>query len=179
MRLNIYSTVSIKKSFHFSAIQLKPIYMNWLFVLVGGGLGSLSRWLIFQGWFRLFPQFPPFWATLVVNILGCFAIGCLFSYSITQASSNDFKLFCRIDKILWKNWDPIGLFEYGCRDEYYYYIPEMFTLATSGATTKELTDKLFHRATETIGVTDTQERNQEIAELILIETNIWRQYASS
>ena len=94
-------------------------------------------------------------------------------------NANDFKLFCRIDKILWKNWDPIGLFDYGCRDEYYDYIPEMFTLATSGATTKELTDKLFHRATETIGVTDTQERNQEIAELILNETNTWRQYASS
>ena len=70
--------------------------MNWLFVLIGGGLGSLSRWMIFQGWFRLFPQFPPFWATLIVNVLGCFAIGCMFSYSITQASSENFKLFWMI-----------------------------------------------------------------------------------
>ena len=94
-------------------------------------------------------------------------------------SANDFKLFCRIDKILWKNWDPIGLSDYGCRDEYYDYIPEMFTLTTSGATTKELADKLFYRATETIGVSDTLERNQEIAELILSETNTWRKNAGS
>ena len=94
-------------------------------------------------------------------------------------NANDLKLFCRIDKILWKNWDPIGLFDDGCRDEYYDYIPEIFKLATSGATTKDLTDKLFHRASETIGVSDTLERNQEIAELILIESNTWRLYASS
>lgn len=47
-----------------------------LYVFLGGGLGSLARWLVNLGALRLLgPGFP--FGTLVVNLAGCFAIGVL------------------------------------------------------------------------------------------------------
>lgn len=45
-------------------------------VAIGGAAGSLSRWLVALAGVRLLgPAFP--WGTLVVNVLGSFAIGVL------------------------------------------------------------------------------------------------------
>ncbi|MCC7460260.1 MAG: CrcB family protein [Proteobacteria bacterium] len=67
--------------------------MNWLFVALGGAIGTLARYGAFRAWERLAPTMPLFWGTLIVNIIGCFAIGCIYSYSIAQVSSDNFKLF--------------------------------------------------------------------------------------
>lgn len=52
---------------------------DWLFVGAGGFVGSVSRYLIYI-WFmnRNLTSFP--WATMLVNILGCFAIGLMSGF---------------------------------------------------------------------------------------------------
>jgi CrcB protein len=67
--------------------------MNWLPVAMGGALGALTRWGLFRSWMKNFPQFSPFWATLIVNIIGCFLIGFLFAYATAKSSGENFKLF--------------------------------------------------------------------------------------
>jgi CrcB protein len=53
--------------------------MNALLVFLGGGLGALCRF----GVSRLFPSSVNFpWATLSVNLLGCFAIGVFSFYAM-------------------------------------------------------------------------------------------------
>ncbi len=54
------------------------------FVLVGGGFGAVARYVL--GAFmlqRMGPGFP--YGTLLINVLGCFAIGIVSQLSITRA----------------------------------------------------------------------------------------------
>jgi CrcB protein len=67
--------------------------MNWICVALGGALGAMTRFAVFRSWIRILPEYPVFWTTLIVNVIGCFSIGCLFAYSLAQASSENFKLF--------------------------------------------------------------------------------------
>lgn len=61
--------------------------MTWLFVGLGGALGSLARY----GAYRLWPQVPGGWpaATFTVNLLGSFAIGLLYMYVAARGASAD------------------------------------------------------------------------------------------
>lgn len=54
--------------------------MNALLIFLGGGLGALCRWGVSKLVVRS-ADFP--WATLSVNLLGCFLIG-LFGYYATR-----------------------------------------------------------------------------------------------
>ena len=57
---------------------------NFLLVGLGGGVGSIARYLT-QKWFNEnYPQPFP-WGTFVVNILGCFLIGII--YAATEKTS--------------------------------------------------------------------------------------------
>ncbi len=56
--------------------------MHWtplLLVALGGAIGSAGRYLVGEGVKRGFGETFPF-ATLVVNVLGCFAIGVLMTW---------------------------------------------------------------------------------------------------
>lgn len=52
--------------------------MSWLWVALGGALGSVTRY----GAYRLWPASPGGWPvpTFTVNLLGSFAIGLLYMY---------------------------------------------------------------------------------------------------
>ncbi|MEP2023265.1 MAG: fluoride efflux transporter CrcB [Reichenbachiella sp.] len=50
-----------------------------LFVGLGGMLGSMLRFLIYQGMLKLTPGIAPS-GTLVVNVIGSFLLGFLFHY---------------------------------------------------------------------------------------------------
>lgn len=66
---------------------------NILLVGLGGGLGSMARYLC-QRWIPLgiAPAFP--WATFAVNISGCFLIGLFWGMSFRSFDSNEnWKLF--------------------------------------------------------------------------------------
>ena len=62
--------------------------MRLLYVLIGGAIGSLLRYLV-SGFVqeKVSPTFP--WGTLAVNLLGCFLIGFLWEHFeyVTAASA--------------------------------------------------------------------------------------------
>jgi len=61
--------------------------MTWLWVGIGGALGSIARY----GAYRLWPIVPGGWpvATFTVNLLGSFAIGLLYMYVAARGASAD------------------------------------------------------------------------------------------
>lgn len=50
---------------------------NILLVGIGGGIGSIARYLL-QKWVYLIYPHPFPWGTFLVNILGCFLIGIIY-----------------------------------------------------------------------------------------------------
>jgi CrcB protein len=66
--------------------------MNWLWVALGGALGSVARY----GAYRMWPSSPGGWPvpTFTVNVLGSFAIGLLYMYVASRgASAENARLF--------------------------------------------------------------------------------------
>jgi CrcB protein len=61
--------------------------MSWLWVGIGGALGSLARY----GAYRLWPASPGGWPvpTFTVNLLGSFAIGLIYMYVAARGASAD------------------------------------------------------------------------------------------
>ena len=67
-----------------------PLNLLWLFL--GGGLGSLGRYLMSSQLHRWFPHpFPV--GTLCVNLLGCFLIGVIAHWLSNQPNSQTLSLF--------------------------------------------------------------------------------------
>ncbi|MBL7740994.1 MAG: fluoride efflux transporter CrcB [Chitinophagaceae bacterium] len=66
---------------------------NILLVGLGGGLGSIARYLC-QRWFTIhYPQHFP-WGTFAVNISGCLLIGIFWGLSFRSFNANEhWKLF--------------------------------------------------------------------------------------
>ncbi len=64
-----------------------------LLVLLGGGIGSVARYLVTLAAVRLLsPDFP--FGTLIVNLVGCFFIGFVHSFAtLTVRLSPDVRLF--------------------------------------------------------------------------------------
>lgn len=68
--------------------------MHWtplFLVALGGAIGSAGRYLVGEGVKRGFGETFPF-ATLVVNVLGCFAIGVLMTWWGGSGSSTNTNL---------------------------------------------------------------------------------------
>ncbi len=64
-----------------------------LLVALGGGLGSIGRYLC-QRWMTYSFAHPFPWGTFAVNILGCLAIGLIWGVSFKSFSANEnWKLF--------------------------------------------------------------------------------------
>ena len=66
--------------------------MSWLWVALGGALGSVARY----GAYRMWPATPGGWPvpTFTVNLLGSFAIGLLYMYVAARgASAENARLF--------------------------------------------------------------------------------------
>jgi len=61
--------------------------MNWLLVTVGGALGTAARY----GAYRLWPATAGGWpvATIVVNLVGSFGIGLIYTYVAARGASAD------------------------------------------------------------------------------------------
>jgi len=63
---------------------------------------------------------------------------------------NDFRIYRRIDDILWNDWSPIGFKDLLPRDEYQGYVPSVFQLYKSGCTVNHLAEHLFEIETKTM-----------------------------
>lgn len=77
-------------------------------------------------------------------------------------------LYKRIDEILWKDWDPIGVFgASAARDEYRAYLPQVFRLVLGGATQKQIAEHLFALETDAIELSGDKQRCASVANLMV------------
>jgi hypothetical protein len=80
------------------------------------------------------------------------------------------ELYRRVDEVLHYVWDPIGVAGVPeARDEYYTYLPHVFSLLQRGAPPEEITRYLFHTATEHMGLSGSaqlQKRAEEVTEIL-------------
>jgi hypothetical protein len=77
------------------------------------------------------------------------------------------ELYNRLDEILWKDWDPIGV--YGieeARDEYYRYLPDVFHMVLQGAPSSKIAEYLHGIANERMGLTSSLRDHVGVAEKI-------------
>ncbi|MHA3047892.1 fluoride efflux transporter CrcB [Riemerella anatipestifer] len=97
-----------------------------LYIFIGGGLGSVFRFLVsrYTAQFFKLGTFPM--GTLVVNVLGCFLIGLLSNSLMKQESDivryffivglcggfTTFSTFSYENFVLWQNQDYVTLFSY-------------------------------------------------------------------
>jgi hypothetical protein len=82
------------------------------------------------------------------------------------------ELYKIIDEILWKEWDPIGVNETPeARNEYYGYIPDIFSLTLKNTSADEIADKLDFFATDRMGLTSNKNNCIVVAKKIISEKN--------
>lgn len=77
------------------------------------------------------------------------------------------ELYNTLDEILWKDWDPIGV--YGteeARDEYYSYLPDVFQMVLRGASASEIAEHLHRIANENMGLGSSLSDHTAVAEKI-------------
>ena len=69
---------------------------NIVLVALGGGIGSVARYLCQKWAYSIYPHHFP-WGTLVVNVIGSLVIGLLWGISFKSFESNEsWKLFLMV-----------------------------------------------------------------------------------
>lgn len=69
---------------------------NILLVGLGGGIGSMARYLSSRWLYNVYPHHFP-WGTFAVNIIGCFFIGLFWGISFRSFDSNEnWKMFLMV-----------------------------------------------------------------------------------
>ena len=69
---------------------------NLLLVGLGGGVGSMARYLCQRWAYSIYPHHFP-WGTFAVNIIGCLLIGIFWGISFKSFESNEnWKLFMMV-----------------------------------------------------------------------------------
>ena len=85
-----------------------------------------------------------------------------------KLSSDQMKLYKRIDEILFKEWDPIGVSEFGGpSDEYQGYLPQVFRLALESENPSPIAEYLTLVTTERMGMSAAEQYDLKVAKLIL------------
>ena len=79
----------------------------------------------------------------------------------------EIKLYKSIDKILYKEWDPIGISGIAPEDEYQSYLPLVFKLAMEHTNPQSIADYLTKVRTKTMGLSHSDWHDLEIAKKIL------------
>jgi hypothetical protein len=92
-----------------------------------------------------------------------------------QMSPEHKELYRRVDEVLHYLWDPIGVSGVPeARDEYDSYSPHVFSLLVRRANAQEIADFLDHTATQTMGLSDTEQGRECSKEVVGILEN-WRE----
>lgn len=81
------------------------------------------------------------------------------------------ELYRRMDEVLHYIWDPIGISGIPpARDEYYSYLPKVFSMLTSSTDGKDISDYLISVERDRMGlpvIDRTKKRAIEVAEILL------------
>lgn len=82
------------------------------------------------------------------------------------------RLVAEVDRILWEDWDPIGVNEIpGVRDEYSSYVPSVVRLVQSGADESRISQHLQTIEEVSIDVGINADRCRRVAEKIVALRN--------
>ena len=86
-----------------------------------------------------------------------------------RLSKKDLKLYNAVDQIIWKDWDPIGIYDAKdtTRDEYYNYLPKIFEMIKSAKSKEKISDYLFSVETKSMGLPGNKEKCNIIAQKLL------------
>lgn len=85
-----------------------------------------------------------------------------------KSSEKDIELYRRVDEVLHYLWDPIGVSHSpGARDEYYSYLPQVFSLLQQGHNEKVIAEYLGKVTSHSMGMGKNEERDFEVARILL------------
>jgi hypothetical protein len=80
----------------------------------------------------------------------------------------DDELFARVDRVLWEDWDPIGVRALGGPDdEYRGYVPSILALLRSGATEAELSERLASLRCLSMGLARNDAHDRRAAHILV------------
>jgi len=78
------------------------------------------------------------------------------------------ELYDKIDEILWREWDPIGVNDIeDVREEYQSYTPQIFSLKIQGADKLIISEHLYKLETNNMGLTGNKNNCEEVAQKII------------
>jgi hypothetical protein len=84
-----------------------------------------------------------------------------------QLPPEQLALYNRLDEILWKDWDPIGVHGIEeARDEYHSYLPEVFQMVLKGVHSSRIAAYLHYVVKERMGLHSSVEDHMAVAEKI-------------
>lgn len=85
-----------------------------------------------------------------------------------KPAPSDEELYRRVDEVLHYIWDLIGVAGIPmARDEYYSYLPQVFSLVRDGASADRIATYLFEVVTERMELRETMEHTHEIVVILL------------
>ena len=73
------------------------------------------------------------------------------------------KLWEQVDRILWEDWDPIGINDSGPEDEYSGYVPSIINLLNKDADEKKIAKLLYEHANVNMGGSTILEDHLKVA----------------
>jgi len=90
-----------------------------------------------------------------------------------KLSPSQLELYQYIDDLLWKDWDPIGVYAVPeARDEYHGYLPVVFGKAIHGKSVKEIAEYLGQIETDSMGISCNIKGNLIVAEKIFRKAHL-------
>ena len=81
--------------------------------------------------------------------------------------SFDKNLWKEIDRILWEEWDPIGVNDIAPSDEYSSYVPQIYKLLSENADLETISNQLYEFAIKNMGIYGTREHCKYVADLLV------------
>lgn len=83
-------------------------------------------------------------------------------------NEDQIELYRDIDKVLWNEWDPMGINEFDeARDEYYEYLTEVFRLKSENVDEETLSKYLYDIETVKMELPGDFENCKRVAQLII------------
>ena len=94
-------------------------------------------------------------------------INCCKTQIMKKRSKKAIEIQESIRRILWIDWDPIGINDLGADDEYDSYIGGIYRLLISGASEHQIIDRLYQLETISMGLIGDRERLKNVAEKLM------------
>jgi hypothetical protein len=93
----------------------------------------------------------------------------------TKLTAEDVSAYEALDRLLFRQWDPIGLYTFdGPEDEYRMYLHQFWQLVSDGAPEQQVVDFLRQIEVERIGLEGTAEHRLDVVRKAFVLVAAWR-----